>query len=221
MARRIRKHANPFSIRVELGLLDRAQLFGREGPLEVELGTGAGRFLWDRALANPGLDFVGLEIREQLVEQRMARPDRPKNLVYLVANANQNLRLAPPGVIQMFHVHFPDPCFRGRHYKRRVLQSATVRVMSELLPLGGKIYAQSDVRLLAEEMYRILAGERSLEPRLPPDMLAPRPVPEMTEWERHHEAEAEPIYRLLFEKVRAPEGELVVVPLGPVKPTPA
>lgn len=203
---------------MELGELDRAALFGREGPLELELGSGAGRFLWERALAHPELDFVGLEIREPLVEHRMARPDRPKNLVYLVANANRNLALAKPGVIQQFHVHFPDPCFRGRHFKRRVIQSSTVREMATLLPLGGRIYAQSDVLLLAEEMFRVLSAETALSALLPADLRAPRPIPEATEWELHHEAVAEPIYRMLFEKQREPSGETPKVVLGPVKP---
>ena len=75
MPRRIRKHANPFSVRVALGQLDRQATFGREAPLEVEIGSGAGKFLWARALAHPDRDFVGLEVRDPLVDGLMARPD--------------------------------------------------------------------------------------------------------------------------------------------------
>ena len=217
MPRRIRKHANPFSVRVALGKLDRLATFGREAPLEVEVGSGAGKFLWARALANPDRDFVGLEVRDPLVEGLMARPDRPPNLVYLFANANQNLALAEPGVIRMFHVHFPDPCFKARHYKRRVLQPGVVRTMAALLPLGGQIYVQSDVRLLAEEMYRFLAAEHALEGRLDSHMRVDAPVPEQTEWEQHPRAVGEPIWRMLFEKVREPTGPIPALECGPVR----
>lgn len=216
MSRRIRKHANPFSVRIELGQLDRRALFGREAPLEVEIGAGAGHFLWDRAIANPDRDFVGLEVREQLVEARMKRADRPPNVVFLFANANTNLELAPPGQIVRFHVHFPDPCFRKRHYKRRTVQPFTVRAMTKALPIGGQIYAQSDVRLLAEEMARFFAADGALESKLGPGMLHPRPFPESTDWERQHEREGAPIYRMLFEKVREPEGPIPDLELGEV-----
>lgn len=216
MSRRIRKHANPFSVRVLLGHLDRQATFGRVGPLEVEIGAGAGHFLWDRALANPGVDFVGLEIREQLVHARMKRTDRPANLVFLVANANTNIALAPAGEIKRFHVHFPDPCFRKRHYKRRTVQPVTVRAMTEVLPIGGQIYAQSDVRLLAEEMYRFFAADGALESKLGPGMEVERPFPQSTDWERQHEREGAPIYRMLFEKVREPSGPIPDLELGEV-----
>ncbi len=221
MSRRIRKHANPFSVRIELGQLDRQALFGREAPLEVEIGAGAGHFLWDRAIANPDRDFVGLEVREQLVEARMKRADRPPNVVFLFANANTNLALAAPGVIQRFHVHFPDPCFRKRHHKRRTVQPFTVRAMTQALPIGGQVYAQSDVRLLAEEMARFLAADGALVSKLGPELLGdglrhPRPFPESTDWERQHEREGAPIYRMLFEKVREPEGPIPDLELSEV-----
>jgi tRNA (guanine-N7-)-methyltransferase len=215
LARRIRKHANPFSVRVELGLLDRRELFGREAPLEVEVGSGAGAFLLARARANPDRDFVGLEVRNPLVAALMLAEDRPRNVVFLVANSNHNLILAPPGVVQRYHVHFPDPCFKKRHWKRRVVQPATVRAMSEALPIGGEIYAQSDLLPLAEEMFRFFAADGALESVLF-GFEVPRPIPESTEWERHHEAAGEPIYRMLFRKVREPTGAVPPLSLGPL-----
>jgi len=39
--------------------------------------------------------------------------------------------LAEPGVIRTFHVQFPDPCFKKRHQKRRIVQPKSVRAMAE------------------------------------------------------------------------------------------
>jgi tRNA (guanine-N7-)-methyltransferase len=216
VARRIRKHANPFNVRVDLGLIDRIALFGREAPIEIEIGSGAGAFFLARARAHPEIDFVGLEVRDPLVDALMADPDRPKNVVFLHANANLNLALAPKGAVLRYHVHFPDPCFKRRHWKRRVVQPKTVRAMTETLAIGGEIYVQSDVLPLAIEMHRFLTGDGALESLLDPSMIAPRPIDQITEWERHHERAGEPIYRMLFRKVREPEGDVPDLELGPI-----
>lgn len=210
MSRRIRKHANPFNVQTVVGRLDREAIFGREAPLEVDLGCGEGGFLMDRARNAPDVDFVGFEVRKRLVEQAMARRDEAglKNVVFLYANANMNLDFVEPGIVRRFYVHFPDPCFKKRHQKRRILQPRSARDMAILLPIGGDVYAQSDVQPLAEEMYAFLAADGAFESKLGPSLVVPSPIAERTEWERHHEAVGEPVYRMRFEKVREPSGEV-------------
>lgn len=208
MARRIRKHANPFTVATRLERLDRMQQFGREAPLEVDVGCGAGDFLMQRAKACPDVDFVGFEIRKPLVEaaNRRAEAAGLRNLVFFYANAHDNMAFAAPGEVHRFCVQFPDPCFKKRHQKRRILQPSFVREMVKLLPIGGEIFAQSDVRALAEEMFHFLSAETALQARTAPDLEVPNPFEERTEWERQHEREGEPIHRMVFEKVREPEG---------------
>src|SRR5688572_19281562 len=95
---RFRKHANPFNCTVDLGRLDRLALFGREAPLEVELGPGSGSFLFERAKNNPERDFVGIEVRKPVVE--LANQRRPQNAIVLYANATINLsELVEPSTI--------------------------------------------------------------------------------------------------------------------------
>ncbi|MEO1227350.1 MAG: tRNA (guanosine(46)-N7)-methyltransferase TrmB [Myxococcota bacterium] len=208
MSRRVRKHANPFNVVTRLDRLDRSAQFGREAPIEVDVGCGAGDFLLQRARARPDLDFVGFEIRKPLVEAANARALGAglRNVVFFYANAHENLSFAEPGWIQRFCVQFPDPCFKKRHWKRRILQPFFVREMSLRLPTGGEIFAQSDVQPLAEEMFVFLSAETSLKAVLPDTLDAPNPFDERTEWERQHEREGEPVYRMLFRKVGEPEG---------------
>ncbi|MEM1023837.1 MAG: tRNA (guanosine(46)-N7)-methyltransferase TrmB [Myxococcota bacterium] len=219
MSRRIRKHANPFNVTTELGRLDRLALFGREAPVEVDLGCGGGALITERARRHPGRDFVGLEVRRPLVEQIRVRAQREglSNLSAFHANVHINVRdLIAPGEVVMFHVHFPDPCFKKKHRKRRILQPPLVRAMAEVLPIGGVVYAQSDVEPLAQEMLAFLEREPALRGQLLP--AGPPPIPEQTEWERQHEREAEPIHRLWFEKVAEPSGPVEAWDLVDVRP---
>lgn len=220
MSRRVRKHANPFTVVTRVAPLDRRAQFGREAKLEVDVGCGAGDFLLRRARARPDLDFVGFEIRRPLVEaaNARARAEGLRNMVVFYANAHENVDLAPPGEVTRFCIQFPDPCFKRRHWKRRIVQPFFVRRMAEQLPIGGEIFAQSDVRPLAEEMLEMLTAERALEPRLPTDLSGANPFEERTEWERQHEREGEPVYRMLFEKVREPEGPIPEVEFRDTNP---
>jgi tRNA (guanine-N7-)-methyltransferase len=225
MSRRVRRHANPFNCVSELGAIDRRALFGREGSVELELGSATGGVLFARARNHPELDFVGIEVRKPVVDQAMAAREAaggPLNAVVLYGNGTAALTgLLPAGVVQCFHVHFPDPWPKKRHWKRRILNPGVVRDMAAMLPIGGRVYAQSDVEPLAAEMYEFLAADGALESRLDPSMRVERPFPEATEWELHHERHGAPVFRMLFEKVREPSGEVPALEhraTGPLPP---
>jgi tRNA (guanine-N7-)-methyltransferase len=210
MSRRIRKHANPFNVRTQLGVLDRSAIFGREAPLEIDLGCGGAAFIFERAKNHPELDFVGLEVRKPLVEAAAVRKEREglSNVAVFYANLLDNMYVAEPGVISRFHIQFPDPCFKKRHQKRRICQPRSVRAMAELLPIGGQVHLQSDVKPLAEEMFAFMAQDGAFEAKTEPSLRIAKIFPERTEWERQHEREEEPVYRMLFEKVREPSGPI-------------
>ncbi len=210
MSRRIRKHANPFTVLTHLGPLDREALFGRRAPLEIDLGCGGGGFLFERAAGHPDRDFIGLEIRKPLVDDNNRRADRQglTNLRFFYANANVNLADQPTGSVDRFFVMFPDPCFKKRHWKRRILQPKIVREMAQVLPLEGQVFAQSDIKPLAEEMYDFLRQEMAFRSVLGDRLEVDSPFAAQTEWERHHLAAGEPVYRMLFEKVTEPQGPI-------------
>lgn len=221
MGRRVRKHANPFNVATRIGELDRGAQFGRVAPIEVDVGCGAGDYLFQRARQSRDVDFIGFEIRKPLVEAANARAaaEGLKNLVFFYANAHENMGFAEPGAVQRFCVQFPDPCFKKRHRKRRILQPAFLRDMVKMLPIGGEVFAQSDVQPLAEEMFDILSLEGALEARTPPELSeVANPTGAQTEWERQHEREGEPVYRMLFEKVREPGEEIPTIELRDTRP---
>ena len=58
LGRRVRKHANPFQVREDLGVLNRQEVFGRVAPVEVDIGCGGGNFLLERAANVRDVDFV-------------------------------------------------------------------------------------------------------------------------------------------------------------------
>jgi tRNA (guanine-N7-)-methyltransferase len=52
--------------------------------------------------------------------------------------------------VELVTIQFPDPHFKNRHHKRRVVQSALVRAVAEGLPTGARVFLQSDVLEVSE-----------------------------------------------------------------------
>ena len=52
--------------------------------------------------------------------------------------------------MELVTIQFPDPHFKNRHHKRRVVQSALVRAVAEGLPTGARVFLQSDVLEVSE-----------------------------------------------------------------------
>lgn len=116
--------------------------------VEVELGCADAQFSFDLAAREPETLVVGLEIREKLVERNRLRAGREglQNLVFGYVNLNVDLdRVFRPCSVHRFHLLFPDPWFKRRHQKRRVLDEALCRVIREQLVPGGELHFASDV----------------------------------------------------------------------------
>jgi tRNA (guanine-N7-)-methyltransferase len=142
------------------GPFDAATLFSGdgapgEGPIELEIGFGRGRFLLERARAAPGSRIVGIEIKSKwahFVEQRRVR-EGLVNAVALCGDAREVLpRMGPDGVLSKVFLHFPDPWWKKRHAKRRVIDEGFLVQLGRLIAKGGALFVQTDVEERAIDM---------------------------------------------------------------------
>ncbi len=166
-----------------------------EGPWEVELGFGKGRFLLRRAAENPAGRFLGVELAAEyfrLAARRAARRGLG-NLALLHGDALFLLSaVLPRGFAQAVHVYFPDPWPKSRHHKRRLFDPETVDLVLGLLRPAGRLYFATDFLEYGERVCAILAGYPGLEQRrLPAWPDGPR-----TNYEAKYLAEGRPILRL-------------------------
>ena len=63
---------------------------------------------------------------------------------------NATLHMAPlllsyPGRVHTVCVQFPDPHFKRKHHKRRIVQAGLVRDLAARMDAGGRVFLQSDV----------------------------------------------------------------------------
>jgi tRNA (guanine-N7-)-methyltransferase len=127
--------------------------------VEAELGCADARFLFERAPHHRGSHFLGLEIRKLLVEQvnRRAATLGLDNLRAVFCNVNVDLpSLLPDASLARVFVNFPDPWFKRRHQKRRLMNDELVAVLHRKLRAGGELFVQSDVFDLALDAMAVL-----------------------------------------------------------------
>jgi tRNA (guanine-N7-)-methyltransferase len=118
------------------------------GPIELDIGFGRGLSLFERAEAAPHSRIIGIEIKAKLayqVDQRV-RKQGLRNVAVLQGDAREILKRAgPDGSVRRAAIHFPDPWWKKRHQKRRVLGDALLNELGRLMQLGGELFIQTDV----------------------------------------------------------------------------
>ena len=94
--------------------------------------------------------------RRPLVQAAQRDRDRQQqhNLHFLFCNANISLEAwigaLPADQLQLVSIQFPDPWFKQRHRKRRVLQPALLLSIASGLHPGRHLFLQSDVLAVIE-----------------------------------------------------------------------
>lgn len=207
MARvRVRQHVNPLSSKYQqsLSLPDWSQIYSNLSlPLHLDIGCARGRFLLEMAPQHRDINFLGIEIREPLVIEANQLRDEENltNLHYLFANINNSLEdilsSLPADKIELVMVQFPDPWFKKKHHKRRVIQPETVAILAKYLKSGCRVFLQSDIKEVAEEMCDRFLDNPHFKPLQPEIWLCENPIGVMTEREIATLNKAEPVYRTM------------------------
>jgi tRNA (guanine-N7-)-methyltransferase len=142
--------------------LDLDALFGRRAPRVLEIGCGMGETTARIAAAQPGTDFIGLEVHAPGVGSllRQAAELGLANLRVIQHDAVEVVAaMIPEGSLAGVHVFFPDPWPKKRHHKRRLLKPAFVRALALRLAKGGYLHVATDWEDYAQEILATLAAE--------------------------------------------------------------
>lgn len=203
--RRTRQHVNPLNFRREVDRPDWAAVFpDASRPLEVEVGCSKGTFLLARAKQAPDRNLVGLEIREPIAARAtaIARESGLTNVHVICANANVSFsRFFDPASIDRVYVHFPDPWFKTRHHKRRVLTPSFVELLASRLKPSGELHFMTDYATYAASARALIEAHPAFRNRHGAGVPAPGPMVEvLSDREAHHLARGDPVYRYLFER---------------------
>ncbi len=161
----MRQHVNPLSRFFQLPreLPRPEQIFeDPDLPIHVDIGSARGKFLLDLARTQPNWNHLGLEIRAPLVASANLARDRLdlNNLAFFFCNVNVSLESWLPalksGQLKRVSIQFPDPWFKRRHKKRRVLQPSMLLNIASSMQPGSELFFQSDLLSVIEPMVKLV-----------------------------------------------------------------
>jgi tRNA (guanine-N7-)-methyltransferase len=122
-----------------------AEVFANKQQLALEIGMGRGRFITTAALQEPEVNFLGLEIRPEMILHAITRVKQPlANLRFLFANAALLEEFFAAGEVQRMMINFPDPWPKKRHAKRRLTAAHYAEAYWRLLAPGGEVHFKTD-----------------------------------------------------------------------------
>jgi tRNA (guanine-N7-)-methyltransferase len=183
---------------------DAAVLFGRIAPLEIEVGTGKGLFLRNAAATWPESDFLGVEIVHKYARYAAAGLAKTglANARVLSGDAQRIFaELVPDSSLAAVHVYFPDPWWKKRHRKRRVMNETFVGHIERALISGGTLHFWTDVQEYFQMTLELLAARTRLAgPLAVPETPAEHDLAYRTHFERRMRLSNEPVYRAEFRK---------------------
>jgi len=182
--------------------LDWPTLFGNQRPVEIEVGFGKGRFLVHAGSARPEVNFLGIEIERPYVLLTAARlaKERVGNVRLACTDARWLLKECVAGAsVQALHVYFPDPWWKHRHQKRKLLTPEFAMQCARVLVPGGKLHFVTDVSAYFDETCALLAQQNLLK-RVDQIGNATGGDALLTHFERKYRAEGRAIHRARFVK---------------------
>lgn len=169
-------------------------------PIELEIGFGRGMFILERAEAVPDHCVLGLEIKRKWayrVQQRCRRRALA-NAHVMAGDAREVLpRMGPEGALQRAFIHFPDPWWKKRHAKRRLVDAWLLDELARLLRSGGELFLQTDVDARAAETVDALRRHEAFLLQGQDGFMERNPYEARSNREKRCEEDGLPVYRML------------------------
>ena len=126
------------------------ELFGNDNEIHIEIGMGKGRFMYEMALRNPDINYIGIEKYSAVLlraVQKMEEEPR-ENLMFIRMDAEEIAEVFDSGEVGRIYLNFSDPWPKDRHAKRRLPSREFLARYDKILKKDGRIEFKTDNRVL-------------------------------------------------------------------------
>ena len=130
-----------------------------EYPLEVDIGSGKGRFLTARAGKFPEINFLGIERmlgRIHSSGRRCERAGRENVRMFRMEGYYAISQMMPERSVANYYFFFPDPWPKARHHDQRLFNPDFMDALFQTLEDEGCLHVATDHLPYYDEIYELL-----------------------------------------------------------------
>jgi len=128
-------------------------VFTKKSPLYLELGCGKGGFISQVASANPDVNFIAVDIKNEMLvlakrkieEAYNEKNLKTENIKIFIKNIEQiNDVFGDGDKIDRIYINFCNPWPRGKHQKKRLTHTKQLKLYKNFLKQEGEINFKTD-----------------------------------------------------------------------------
>lgn len=147
-----------------------SEIFGNSNRVEIEFCSGNGEWIARCAEENPGINYIGVEMKFARAQKILAKKEKRglKNLL-VVCGKGEDLceHYLPENFASAFYINFPDPWPKKRHAKHRIVKEEFIDVLGKIAQEGAPLWVVSDDEKYVGEILEILGSHRKWQEAFP------------------------------------------------------
>ncbi len=126
--------------------IDTNALFNNDNPIEMEIGCGKGGFLFEKAIKTPNINFIGVEVSENVIVSagELAKEKGLKNVKFLNMGAELLNYFIKDGKISNLYLNFSCPYPKKQYENHRLTYKYYLEIYKKILKKDAKIYLKTD-----------------------------------------------------------------------------
>lgn len=129
------------------------EVFKNINDIHLELGCGRGRFLSERAKQNPNINYIGIDLKDEVLIYTLKSVEEAEVSNARIAALNIQLieGVFEKDEISKIYINFCNPWPKDRHKKRRLTHTKLLTEYKKFLKQGSEIWFKTDDTGLFEE----------------------------------------------------------------------
>ena len=126
--------------------IDTTALFENDKPIEMEIGCGKGCFLVEKAIRNPNVNYIGVEVCENVIVSagELAKEKGLKNIKFLNMGAELLPYFIKDGTINNLYLNFSCPYPKKQYENHRLTYKYYLNIYKKILKKDAKIFLKTD-----------------------------------------------------------------------------
>ncbi len=173
---------------------------------ELELGSGCGEFLIQKALNNPDNNYLGVEINNiafAIAIKKMVGLEKiPTNLKFINTDAHKLLDLLKDESLNRIYLNFNDPWPKKKHHKRRLTYVTMLDIYYRLLKIGGEVLYKTDNDILYPDSVEYFKTFGKFDCDFIDDYISLDEGDVMSEYEKKFRGKGKSIHRIVARKTK-------------------